>query len=108
MDYMLKRALPRVFSLKKLMMNGASRSEGLTFYTLWVRSIFEFQVSVWNGRLTKWQIKEIEKVLDRKSYKTYDEALKTLDLKTLSERREDLCFNFVKKAKKEPPKFIPS
>ena len=114
-DYMLKRAMPRVFSLKKLMMNGASRSEGLTFYTLWVRSIFEFQVSVWNGRLTKWQVKEIEKVqkrclltiLGRKSYRTYDEALKTLDLKTLSERREDLCFNFVKKAKKNHPNLYP-
>ncbi len=96
-------------------MNGASTSEGLTYYTLWVRSIFEFQVSVWNGRLTKRHIQQIEKVqkrclltiLGRKNYKTYNNALKTLELKTLSERREDLCFNFVKKAKKNHPNLYP-
>ena len=72
-----------------------------------VRSILEVNVEVWNGRLNKRNVHDLERlqakclrIILRKKYTSYELALKQLKLETLEERRKKLCLNFVTKAAK--------
>ena len=84
-----------------------SFSRGTHIYATQIRCILEFAVAVWNAGLTKAQVNQLERVqkcvlaviLDQK-YKNYDHALQVVGLKSLSERRRDLCLKFASKALK--------
>ena len=58
---------------------------------------------IWHSSLTSENVEDIERIqkcalriILGKRYKSYQEALVTLDLKTLKERRDDLCERFAK------------
>ena len=80
-----------------------------------VRSILEVNVEVWNGRLNKRNVHDLERlqvkclrIILRKKYTSYELALKQLKLETLEERRKKLCLNFVTKAAKNHPDLYPA
>ena len=78
-------------------------------YTLYVRSVLEFNSCVWHFNITKEESHDIERVqrnslklILKEQYKTYENALNTLNLETLNARKEQLCLKFAIKASKHP------
>ena len=76
-------------------------------YTLYVRSILEFNCCVWHFSITKTESEDIErvqkiacKIILKDHYSTYDDALTTLGIQKLDKRRLMLCTRFVKKCLK--------
>ena len=95
-----------VAKLKKL---GAKEEELLDVYTKQIRSVLEMAVPVWEPGLTKKEKKQLERVqksafsiILAPNYESYDIALNTLNMDTLSSRREVICLNFAKKALRHP------
>ena len=67
----------------------------------------ELTVPVWTAGLTLDDCKELERVQKTacaiilgRSYNGYQDALEVLQIKSLKERRKDLCLSFAKKAAK--------
>ena len=59
---------------------------------------------VWHSKLTEENETDLERVqkaavriILNKFYENYDDALETINLQKLKERREELCLNFAKK-----------
>ena len=82
-------------------------------FMLQIRSLTETACPVWNGSITKNHENILEciqksatKIILGQNFKTYDCALETLNLITLSERRQQLCLTFAKKASAST-KFMP-
>ena len=72
-------------------------------YTMFVRSRVETSVAVWHSGLTKSNKEMIEriqrqsmKVIFRKQYSSYENAVKMAKMDTLDVRREKLCLQFAK------------
>ena len=72
-------------------------------YMLQIRSKLEQSAAVWHSSLTKKERKDLERVQkaalrvilgDR--YKSYKEALKTIKIDSLEERRQQICLKFAK------------
>ena len=72
-------------------------------YMLQIRSKLEQSAAVWHSSLTKKERKDLERVQkaalrvilgDR--YKSYEEALKTIKIDSLEERRQKICLKFAK------------
>ena len=111
---MLTKATSKVWALKVVMDNGGGIAIGKQFYITWVASLLEGLVPVWHGRLTKRESESIEnvqrkcfRIILRGGYTNYEEACATLEMKTLHDRREDLCYKFVAKAMKQHPHLYP-
>ena len=111
---MLTKVASKVWALRIVMQNGGGISVGKQFYITWVVSLLESNVPVWHGRLTKNQNDAIEnvqkkcfKIILQAGYINYEEACKTLEMTTLSERRNKLCYLFTKKAMKNHPELYP-
>jgi hypothetical protein len=107
---MLIKSNKKIWGLRNLIYNGGTRENGKQFYVTWILSLFEYAVPVWHGRLTQHDTEEIEKVQKKcfkiilgKQYGNYENALKTMAMKSMHDRREDLCFNFVSKSTKNHP-----
>ena len=99
--YLVKRANARMQLLRKVGAFGASEQDLKIIYVLFIRSILEQSATVWHSSLSKENIDDLErvqksatKIILRNNWKTYKSALNRLELKTLVERREDLCLNF--------------
>ena len=78
--------------------------EILQIYVLYVRSILENCAVVWHSSLSRGEELEIERVqrcalrlILGEQYSSYEDALDLTNLKSLKERRIDLCKNFAKK-----------
>ena len=106
-DYMSKKAFARLWMLRRLKPLGATVVELLEVYQTQVRSVLEFAVAAWNYGLTKNQTNQIERVQKAafaiilgKDYINYNNALTKLKMKSLSERRYDLCLKFAQKSLK--------
>jgi hypothetical protein len=104
----------RVWALRRLMANEAKPEDGKQFYISMVRSLLEVNVEVWNGRLGKKDVYDLERIqakclriILRTGYGSYEMALKKLELDTLGKRREKLCLNFIRKAAKNHPDLYP-
>ena len=83
--------------------------EMLNIYVLYIRSVVENCAVVWHSSLTlanQLAIERVQKVSLRiilgDSYLDYENALNLTKLKTLSERRKDLCLRFAKQCVKNP------
>ena len=68
-----------------------------------IRCKLEQSAAVWSSSLTQKNIKDLERVQKSavriilgKSYESYTETLKELDMKRLSERRDWICLKFAK------------
>jgi hypothetical protein len=93
--------------LKVLKGYGAPKNDHTTFYCCVIRSNLGYGAQVWNGNLTQAQRNDIERVQKRAlriivpEYE-YNRALQQCELKTLLERRDDLCFRLIKQISDEP------
>ena len=94
--------------LKKMYSFGATEEEMTHLWIIYCRSILEQSAVVWTSSLTQENIEDLERtqksfvklVLPNK-YKTgennsYENALLTLNIQTLEERRKQLCLQFAK------------
>jgi hypothetical protein len=104
-----KKAYARLWLLRRLKQMGASRPTLIDVFNKQVRSVLVYAAVVWDAALTQDDILKIERV--QKSacsiilgagYMSYEEALITLHLKPLSERRRILAKKFATKASKHP------
>ena len=75
------------------------------FITKKIRSVLEQAVAVWAPGLTKCDVTQIERVQKTAcavilgdKHINYTKSLKALNMKTLENRRSELCLNFAKKA----------
>ena len=106
-NYLTKKGYQRLQILKKLYEFNVPKKDLVLIYTLYVRSILEFNCCVWHFNINKAQEEELErvqkvacKIILRGQYKSYEKALITLELENLSERRRNLCKKFALKSLK--------
>ena len=106
-EYLVKKANARLRILHKISEFSAPIEDMVTIYTSYVRSILEQSCQVWHSSLTQEDSEDLErvqksalKVILKENYKTYDHALETLMLGSLSERREKMCMKFAKNCQK--------
>ena len=76
-------------------------------YNMYVRSVLEYNSNVWFSSLTNEERENIErvqrvacKIILKEDYINYNEALKMLNLQTLSDRRQMLAGRFANKCVK--------
>ena len=93
--------------LKKLYEFDVPEVDLVQIYTLYVRSILEFNSCVWHFNITQAENNDIErvqkiacKVILKENYTSYRDALGQLGLQTLSARRQTLCQKFANKCLK--------
>ena len=89
--------------LRRISNFGASWNDLKTIYILYVRSLLEQSCTLWNNGLTEENVKDLEriqktlcKLILQDSYKSYEHALKVLDLENLEDGRELPCIDFAK------------
>jgi hypothetical protein len=105
--YLCEKGFNRLWMLKNLKRFGATKSELLDIYNKQCRSVLELAVPVWTAGLTQDDVTNLERVQKTacaiilgRAYSGYKNALKYLQIKSLEERRKDLCLNFAKKSAK--------
>ena len=103
------KANKRLWILRRLRNYGASSSSLIDVYKKQIRSVLEFGVPVWQGRITLEEKSDIERVkrcathiILGDQYHSYQDDLKALNLETLEVRRTRLCLNFALKAESHP------
>ena len=106
-DMIVKKAYQRMIIIRKLYSFNVPDRELVNIYTLYLRSILEQSCQVWHFSITEDEKIDLErvqkvacKVILKENYIDYENALKTLNLKKLSERRDQLCLKFAKKCLK--------
>ena len=94
----------RLWMLRNLKRLGATVPELLDVYIKQCRSILELAAPVWTPGLTNDNILELERVQKAacaiilgRNYCEYSDAIRVLGIKTLKQRRQDLCLKFAKK-----------
>ena len=97
-DHMLTSANRKLFVLCRLKKFGVQDTELVKIYTGYIRPVMEYAAPAWHSSLTAGQTKSLERVQKRacriilgRKYSGYTEALSTLTLCTLAERRTQLC-----------------
>ena len=93
--------------MRRLRYLGAQELDLVDIYTKQIRSILELAVPVWHGGITLSEQIDLERVQRSAThiilgddFVSYREALKSLGLETLKDRRDKLCLKFGKKAEK--------
>ena len=101
---LVKRAYRRTIILVKLYEFNVPQSDLINIYILFIRSVLEQSCVVWNSAITKEEVTDLERVqktclrmILKQRYTSYEEALKIVNLETLSDRREKLCLQFAEK-----------
>ena len=76
-------------------------------YTMYIRSVLEFDSNVWFSAISNEEREDIErvqrvacKIILKEEYTTYKDALESLNLETLSDRRQLLAKRFATKCTK--------
>ena len=95
------KAFSRVSMLSKLKFAGINRSDLLTIYKLFIRSVTEYCCVVFHTSLTEKQCKKIEviqkaslKIILDKDYINYESALNMCSIDTLANRRQERMEKF--------------
>ena len=88
-------------SLRKLYSFEVPTHELITIYQIFIRSVLEQSALVWHSSLTEDQRTGLERIqrvalriILKDDYESYEEALKTVKIETLDNRREHLCLEF--------------
>ena len=95
----------------KILQKAAKFSSNLqdlvVIYKTFIRSKLEQSASVWHSSLSKCNISDLERVqksalrvILKEKYKDYKNALLTLNIESLYDRRESICLKFAKKGLK--------
>ena len=105
--YLSDKGYGRLWMIRNLKRLGASKAELLEVYEKQCRSILELAVPVWTAGLTSEDVVALERVQKSafaiilgRQYNGYQDALTDLHMKSLEERRMDLCIKFAKKSVK--------
>ena len=100
----LKKANQKMFTLRKLKAAGLNSQELLIVYKGYIRPLLEYAAPLWHPGLTKQQVDQVENIQKQvckyilgRNYKSYTESLATLEMKTLHDRRVDICRDFAGK-----------
>ncbi|XP_072172620.1 uncharacterized protein [Diadema setosum] len=100
---MISRASRRLYILCSLRRNGVTHNDLLFVYTVYIRPLLEFAAPVWCTNLTHEQSQALEKVQRRALrlisyplYLPYNDALRDMNIESLSERRSSLLTTFGK------------
>ena len=103
--HIVKKSNSRMQLLRKVASFGASREDMKHIYTLFVRSALEHSSSVWHKNLTNENESDLERVqksafriILKNEYISYENALYTLEMETLKDRRETLFRKFTIKS----------
>ena len=103
--HIVKKSNSRMQLLRKVASFGASREDMKHIYTLFVRIALELSSSVWHKNLTNENESDLERVqksafriILKKEYISYENALYTLEMETLKDRRETLFRKFTIKS----------
>ena len=97
-DYLYGKCAPRLYLLTLLKRAGVAPSDTLRIYTSMIQSVLEYACAIWHTSLTKGQSDKLESIQKRPLRiifrdKSYSEALSTLCMDTLKQRREKACKN---------------
>ena len=110
-DYMHKRALKKVWLLRKLKLLDLDLELLLDFYLKEIRSILEYGAPVWHSGLTRKMSEKIERVqklcvkiilCDFSRQTSYTVACTLLGIEPLYLRRTELCIRFIQRTSLEP------
>ena len=100
----VKKANKKIWMLRRLKEFDFTKKDLLEIYISQIRSTLEYNVPAWNPSLTNDDITDIERVKNTalkiilgEDYNDYESCLKLNQLKTLEERRKDLCLRFAQK-----------
>ena len=103
-DLLTKRGYQRMSILRKLYEFDIPTEDLVLIYNQYIRSILEFNSTVWFSSITNEERENIERVqrvacqiILKDDYTNYIQALKTLNLQNLSERRQMLAERFATK-----------
>ena len=101
-DYIIGKAVKRLFLLKILKKFGADKIDMKRFYISAIRPTLDYGAQVWHGGLTKAQSSSIEKVQRRAlriiySEKDYEKLLLKAGMHTLEQRRNTMCIDLISK-----------
>ena len=98
----------RMQLLRKIWSFGSTREEMVHLWKLYCLSVLDQSCVVWDSSLTQENIENLEwtqktfcKLVLEESYKSYENALSTLNLTTLSDRRKALTLRFAKEGLKK-------
>ena len=103
-DYITRKAMSKLWMIRRLKGAGLSSDELLDFYNKEVRSLLEMAVPVWHSSLTIKQTNQIERVQKAAlsivlegNYTSYEVACTLTNREPLYIRRENICLKFAKK-----------
>ena len=98
---MVGKSSRRLYMLNRLKRFGLPVEDLVSVYISYVRPVVEYATPVWHGCLTEKQSMKLESIQKRAcriilgaKYNSYTEALELTGLKTLSNRRLQLCTKF--------------
>ena len=106
-NHMCKNAYSRIWMLRRLRRLGASHADMLDVYYKQIRCVLEMAVAVWTPGITKAESVQIERVqkcalhvILGENYQSYTQAIFTLGVEKLSQRRFRLSLNFARRCEK--------
>ena len=93
--------------LQKLYSFNVPIEDLVTIYKLYVRSLVEQNVAVWNSSITVEECEDLErvqkvaiKIILKNRYTGYEDSLRILGLENLKSRRKAMCLAFARKCLK--------
>ena len=108
-QFIIQKAYKRLEIIKKLYEFDVPIFDLVNIYTLYVRSVLEFNSCVWHFNITQEETHDIERVqknslklILKEKYISYENALEVTNLETLETRRLSLCKKFAVKCTKNP------
>ena len=106
-ENMVSKANKKLWILRRPVNSGARTEDLLDVYCKQVRSLLELDVPAWQSGIKLEEKSDIERIqksachiIMGENYNSYKNALRTLGMVSLEERREMLSLNFAKKAEK--------
>ena len=104
-ENMVIRANKKLWIIRRLKNMGAKDTDLVEMYTKQIRCLLELAAPAWHGAITMEERTKIERIQKSaahiilgEDYLSYRCALKALNLDSLENRRDKLCFNFGRKA----------
>ena len=108
-QFIIQKAYKRLEIIRKLYEFDVPTYDLVNIYTLYVRSILEFNCCVWHFSITLEESSDIERVqknslrlILKEQYISYENALRLTNLQSLHTRRTILCKRFAVKCTKNP------
>ena len=103
-EQLTKKGFQRMIILRNLVEFDVPQEDLVLIYCQYIRSVMEFNSSVWFSTITQEEKDDIERVqrcaiklIMKEEYQTYEDALEQLKLQNLSDRREMLALRIAKK-----------